>query len=72
MVNTCLSRARIVTFVDGNPVNQGKKFAGIDVKAPSQIVGLNYPILITSILHQKEIESTIRKIGLSNRVLVLS
>jgi len=71
LATTCLKEAKIKAFVDGNPINQGQFINEIEVKAPEQIIGLNYPILITSTLHQTEIEATIRKYGLPNKIFSL-
>ena len=72
LVDTCLKEAKIMAFVDGNPINQGKLIRGIEVKAPEQIIGLNYPILITSTIHQEEIEATIRDMALPNMIFSLN
>ena len=71
LATTCLKEAKIKAFVDGNPINQGQFINGIEVKSPEQIIGLNYPILITSTLHQAEIEATIRKYSLPNKIFSL-
>jgi len=72
LATTCLKEAKIKAFVDGNPINQGQFINGIEVKAPGQIIGLSYPILITSTLHQAEIEATIRECSLPNKIFSLN
>ena len=72
LVETSLSRARIAAFVDGNPVNVGKRLKGIEIKAPEQIAGMPQPIIITTTLHQQAIADRIRnELRLSNEVVFL-
>jgi FlaA1/EpsC-like NDP-sugar epimerase len=69
---TCLSRAKIIAFVDGNPINHGNVLRGIPVRAPSEVTTLNYPIIITSTIHQNEIAQKIRQLGMKNDIIYLS
>jgi SAM-dependent methyltransferase len=72
LVETSLSGARIAAFVDGNPVNLGKRLKGIEIKAPAQIAGMQQPIIITTTLHQRAIADRIRnELHLSNEVVFL-
>jgi len=72
LADTCLRNARIVAFVDGNPINQGKIINDSPVLGPTDIVNFGrYPILITTLLHQKSILDAIRSQGLNNPVYTL-
>jgi SAM-dependent methyltransferase len=72
LVETSLAQAKIVAFVDGNPVNVGKKLKGIEIKAPGAIAGLSQPIVITTTLHQKAIAERIRnELRLRNEIVFL-
>lgn len=72
LAETSLGKARIAAFVDGNPINQGKVLCGAPILAPEKVRGMTQPIIVTSILHQKAIASTIRdKMGLSNPIVLL-
>lgn len=69
---TCLGQAKIVAFVDGNPINHGKVLLGQPILAPDQIRHLSQPIVVTSILHASEISNVIRhQHNLTNPVLLL-
>lgn len=73
LVETCLGRARIVAFVDGNPINHGKKLKGVEILPPSGIVGLPQPIVITTTLHQAAIADRIRnEMRLANELIFLA
>jgi hypothetical protein len=73
LVETCLADAQIVLFVDGNPINQGKKLKGVEIKAPSAIASLPQPIVITTTLHQQAIANRIRReMGLPNELILLA
>jgi SAM-dependent methyltransferase len=72
LVETSLGGARIAAFVDGNPINVGKKLKGIEIKAPHEIAGMPQPIIITTTLHQQAIADRIRnELRLSNEVVFL-
>lgn len=72
LAETSLAKMKIQAFVDGNPVNQGKKLQGVSVLAPDQITDLRGPILITTLLHQAAITDVIRnKLGLDNPIYTL-
>lgn len=71
LIETSLGKARITSFVDNNPINQGKSLHGIKILAPKELLGLDGPILITTILHQQEIANQIRQMGLPNKVIFL-
>jgi len=71
LIETSLSKAEIVAFVDSNPINQGKTLNGVQVIAPELIVGFTEPILISSTLHQQSIIDQIQKMGLNNPLILL-
>jgi SAM-dependent methyltransferase len=72
LVETSLSTAKIAAFVDGNPINVGKKLKGIEIKAPQQITGMPQPIVITTTLHQRAIAARIRdELRLANEIVFL-
>ncbi len=73
LVETSLAQAAIVAFIDGNPINVGKKLKGIEIKSPSQIAGLPQPIIITTTLHQQAIAERIRhELRLPNEIVFLA
>lgn len=69
--DTALSNAKIVAFIDANPVHANRTVRGIPILPPSRIQGGHLPILITSLLHADGIQSTIRNLGLRNPVFRL-
>jgi len=72
LVETSLSKAKIASFVDGNPVNWGQKLNGVLITSPREIKDTRLPILIASLLNQALIENDIReKWGLPNPVIHL-
>jgi 2-polyprenyl-3-methyl-5-hydroxy-6-metoxy-1,4-benzoquinol methylase len=73
LAETALGDARVVAFIDGNPINHGKTLHGQPILAPEAARGLRYPIVITSMLHQEAILRTIRgRLELSNPVITLA
>lgn len=72
LAETSLRLAKIVAFVDGNPINQGKRLQGIPILAPAQAKGMQFPIVVTSILHQDAIVDVIRnQLDLPNDMILL-
>ena len=71
LAETSLAKAQIAAFVDGNLINQGKVLRGVPILAPKQIRGLPHPIVVTTILHQREIADQIRRMGLLNDIVLL-
>lgn len=69
--DTALSDAKIVAFIDANPVHANRTLRGIPILPPSQVPGGDIPILITSLLHADGIRTLIRNLGLSNPVVSL-
>jgi SAM-dependent methyltransferase len=61
LAETVLGHADIVSFIDGNPVNQGRRIRGISVLSPEALDDRTTPILISSTIHEEEIGLAIRK-----------
>ena len=73
LAETSLSKAEIVAFVDGNPVNHGKVLNGVKIISPKElsIKKLKEPIIIASTIHQEAITKTIYEMGFDNQVILL-
>jgi SAM-dependent methyltransferase len=72
LAETSLANAQIVAFVDGNPINQGKVLCGTRILAPDQIGAMQFPIIVTSILHGQEIKKMIKhQYQLPNKIILL-
>ena len=71
LVETSLAQADIVAFVDNNYVNQGKLLHGKPILAPQELGNLNFPILLTTLLHHNSIAKQIRDMGLTNEIIFL-
>jgi SAM-dependent methyltransferase len=69
---TSLAAIPIAAFVDSNPINQRKMLAGRPILAPNEIKDHTAPILIATMLHDKEISATIRgTLQLPNPIITL-
>ena len=72
LAETCLGRANIRFFVDGNPMQQGKRLLGVPILSPAEIAGHDEPIVIASTIHQAGIARRIREeLGLTNELVKL-
>jgi len=72
LAETVLGQARIAAFFDGNPINHGRTLRGVPVLAPEAARDYDQPIVITSTIHQGEIERRIREeLRLPNEVVLL-
>lgn len=69
---TPLSKAHIVAFVDSNPVNYGKTLNGVSIIAPEKVSHYQQPILVTTLLHEKEIKNKAKDCSLINKICILS
>lgn len=69
---TALKDTRIVAFVDGNPINQGKRLKGIPIIAPAQAQDFPQPVLVASLLNADSICASARSLGLTNTLLTLA
>lgn len=67
---TSLKHAKIVSFVDSNPVNHGKKLCGIPIISPDSIQS-SAPIIISSLIHDDLIREQIKKMRLQNLIISL-
>jgi 2-polyprenyl-3-methyl-5-hydroxy-6-metoxy-1,4-benzoquinol methylase len=67
----CLARTQLRAVVDNNPILRGKTLAGTLIVGPQEITGTREPIVVATLLHSKEISAQIRRLGLSNPVLLL-
>ena len=74
LVETGLSEADIVAFVDGNPLHHGKELNGRPILAPEALRALPpCPIVIGSLLHHASIADKIkRELALPNPVVCLA
>ena len=66
-----LRTANIRACVDSNPVSQGKQLRGIPILSPTDLKGVNCPIVIMSTLHDADIRRNIQELGLTNRLISL-
>jgi 2-polyprenyl-3-methyl-5-hydroxy-6-metoxy-1,4-benzoquinol methylase len=57
---TALGDARITAFIDGNPVNQGKRLHGVPIQGPDAAARIDKPILVASTIHFEAISHAIR------------
>ncbi|HEX4565635.1 MAG TPA: methyltransferase domain-containing protein [Vicinamibacterales bacterium] len=71
LAETFLERARVIAFVDGNPVNHGRTLRGLPILAPADLESSDAVIVVASILHHDSIVRAIRGLGLRNPVLGL-
>jgi 2-polyprenyl-3-methyl-5-hydroxy-6-metoxy-1,4-benzoquinol methylase len=71
LAETQLAKAKIVAFVDSNPIHQGGRLFGAPILAPSALRDYPQPILVGTLLHQREISEQIQGLGLTNRILLL-
>jgi len=71
LAETSLAHADIVAFVDNNPINQGKILFGKPILHPQELVRMNSPILLATLLHHNSIAKQIRAMGLKNEIVFL-
>jgi SAM-dependent methyltransferase len=71
LAETCLANVKIVAFVDGNPINQGRSLKGVPILPPDQLKSSGIPIIVTSILHYQVIADHIRALSLNNPIVSL-
>jgi hypothetical protein len=69
--DTALKDARIVAFVDANPIHAGRSILGRPILLPEKIPHGEWPIIVTSLLHAEGILRVIRSLELANPVFVL-
>jgi 2-polyprenyl-3-methyl-5-hydroxy-6-metoxy-1,4-benzoquinol methylase len=69
--DTALKGAKIIAFVDSNPIHSNKRIRGIPILLPHETPCGDWPIIVTSLLHSDGILRVIRNLGLANPVVVL-
>ena len=72
LCDTALKDAKVVAFVDGNPVNVGKTLRGVPIIRPDQLENRRAPIILATLLHTQTIRNRITSLGLTNPVVTLS
>ena len=68
---TMLARARIVAFVDSNPLMHGKRLRGAPIVGTDELAHLPFPVLVGSLISREPIARRIRELGLTNRIIFL-
>ena len=71
LCDTALKDAKVVAFVDGNPVNAGKVLCGVPILRPEELRNRNAPIILATLLHTDGIRKRIAELGLTNPVVTL-
>ncbi|HEY6301831.1 MAG TPA: class I SAM-dependent methyltransferase [Terriglobales bacterium] len=71
LCDTALKDAKVVAFVDGNPVNVGKTLRGVPIIRPDQLENRRPPIILATLLHTQGIRNRITSLGLTNPVVTL-
>jgi 2-polyprenyl-3-methyl-5-hydroxy-6-metoxy-1,4-benzoquinol methylase len=71
LCDTALKDAKVVAFVDGNPVNVGKTLRGVPIIRPEQLEDQKTPIILATLLHTEGIRNRIISLGLANPVVTL-
>jgi len=71
LCDTALKQAKIIAFVDGNPVNVGKTLRGVPIIRPEELQNRSAPIILATLLHTQGIRSRITSLGLTNPVVEL-
>jgi SAM-dependent methyltransferase len=69
--DTALRDAKIIAFVDANPIHSGRSIMGRPILLPQKIPQGDWPIIVTSLLHADGILRVIRNLDLANPVFVL-
>jgi len=72
LADTCLRKANILAFVDGNPVNHGRTILGRNVVGGRDLTSSTTPILICSLINSAAIIASIQSHGLTNPIITLS
>ncbi len=71
LCDTALKDAKVIAFVDGNPVNVGKTLRGVPIVSPNQLENQRAPIILATLLHTQGIRNKITSLGLTNPVVTL-
>jgi hypothetical protein len=54
LCDTALKQAKIIAFVDGNPVNVGKTLRGVPIIRPEELQNRSAPIILATLLHTQQ------------------
>ena len=71
LCDTALKDAKVVAFVDGNPVNVGKTLRGVPIVSPEELENRSAPIILATLLHTQGIRNRIASLGFTNPVVTL-
>jgi SAM-dependent methyltransferase len=71
LCDTALRDAKVVAFVDGNPVNVGKTLCGVPIVRPEELQDRSAPIILATLLHTQGIRDRIASLGFTNPVVAL-
>ena len=71
LCDTALKDAKVVAFVDGNPVNVGRTLRGVPIIGPEQLENQRAPIILATLLHTQGIRNKIASLRLTNPVVTL-
>ncbi|HEY4841206.1 MAG TPA: class I SAM-dependent methyltransferase [Terriglobales bacterium] len=71
LCDTALKDAKVAAFVDGNPVNVGKKLRGVPIIRPEQLENRRAPIIVATLLHTQGIRERVTSLGLTNPMVTL-
>lgn len=71
LCDTALKDAKVVAFVDGNPVNVGKTLRGVPIVRPEELENRSAPIILATMLHTQGIRERITSLGFTNPVVTL-
>jgi 2-polyprenyl-3-methyl-5-hydroxy-6-metoxy-1,4-benzoquinol methylase len=72
----CFQKTQVRAFMDNNPIFRGKTLAGAPIIGPEEmglweIARTGAPIVIATLLHADEISAQIRRLGVTNPVILL-
>ncbi len=72
LAETSLGEMPIAAFIDANPIHHGKRLRGLPILAPRELRDRTTPILLATLLHQKDITEIIRdQLKLPNPIIAL-
>lgn len=64
---------KILYFIDGNPLKNGKKLMDRNIFSPEKLLGIrdNYPILICSMRNHNEIVDKLKQLNITNKYMIV-
>jgi SAM-dependent methyltransferase len=71
LANTRVGGARVLAIADSNPRYHNRRLGGIPIVAPSDLVSIDAPIVIGSLISHAAIVRQIHQLGLPNRIVAL-